>query len=77
MKLSRRSRLILGCVADVARGRVRLAAALRVLRRSAFPALSFQNVRRWQLWLSRAEEVLTLAFECCVMRDAPGLPLEG
>lgn len=68
MKLTQRTRLMLGCLADVHRSRQLVATAWRGVRRVSYWPASVLAVRlrRALATLARAEETLALAVSCCV-----------
>lgn len=72
MKVSRRTRILLVCIADVMRARRYVAWALWDVRRSCRPAFSLRVARRYERWLAASMRTLELAWECCV-RPAEGL----
>ncbi len=69
MMLSRRSRVLLGCLADVLRDRRRVAVALSDLRRSCWPKVHLQVLRRCERWLAASMRTLELAWACCVLPE--------
>jgi hypothetical protein len=62
--------VLLGCIADVLRDRRRVAVALRDLRRSSWPKVHLQALRRWERWLARSMRTLELAWAGCVLPEA-------
>lgn len=72
MKVLRRTRILLGCLAEVMRRRRCVAAALRKLRRSSGPRLHLLALRRCERWLAASMRTLELAWDCCV-RSEEGL----
>lgn len=71
MIVTRRTRLILGCLADVRRDRARVAQCWCYVRDPrSLPLLWARKLRAAMRWLESSERLLVLAWDCCVQREA-------
>ena len=70
VRLTTRCRVLLGCIADVLRGRRRVAKALRDLRRSCWPKRDLRALRFAEQWMAASMRTLELAWACCVLPEA-------
>ena len=71
MIVKRRTRLILGCLADVRTARARLAKCWRWVRRPGIAGSMWsRHLRQALLRLEASERLLAMAWECCVQRES-------